>query len=112
MESAAHFRAPFRRSKPSQRTVMSIELPADTILAHVPAISYPFATDDWNALRDASVAYRNTLEQNLQQIQTGLLKIHSDSAGVQQRLAELEAEIGTERANLTSLASEFQSQFS
>src|SRR5438046_2613859 len=45
---------------------------ADTILSHLPAINYPFVKDDWNALRDAGLAYRDALKRNLQHVQTAL----------------------------------------
>ncbi len=47
-----------------------------------------------------------------QQVDAAISQIKSDAAAVQQRLSELATEIGTERTRLTSLASEFQSQFS
>ncbi len=45
-------------------------------------------------------------------VEASLAQIQSDSATVQKRLGELATEIGNERTRLTSLTSEFQSQFS
>jgi hypothetical protein len=47
-----------------------------------------------------------------EQIQTALAKIQAESASLQQRLSELGTEIGTERGRITTIAAEFQSQFS
>ena len=143
---------------------------ADTILGQLPAINYSYVADDWMALRDAGVAYRETLEKNLlqaseclaktlaafhdleqrvaglagltdsestkiaavtaefqsqfsaaqevrnqqfgQEVQSALAQTQSESSSLQQRVSELAAEISAERAKLTSVASEFQSQFS
>lgn len=96
---------------------------SDSILVHLPTINYPFIADDWNALKDASLVYRDSLKNQLEQVQTrnrevtaeiqsALSKISSDSNNLEQRLSELVAEIGMERSRLTSLASDFQSQFS
>ncbi len=92
--------------------IASANSSADAVLSYVPAINYPFVADDWNALRDAGVAYRATLEQHLHQAQAVVAQLGTGVENGQQRLAELTAEIGTERTRLTSLASEFQAQFS
>lgn len=92
--------------------VASANSHADTILGQLPAINYPFVADDWMALRDAGVSYREALEQNLLQVNESLSKIRSDSGQLEQRVAELANVTDSERTKLTSLATEFQSQFS
>ena len=92
--------------------VVSANSHADTLLAHLPAINYSFLADDWMALRDASLEYRDTLERGLQQARASLSDYRSVVTGLQQRLAELGNEAETERAKLTALMTEFQSQFS
>jgi hypothetical protein len=84
---------------------------ADKILAYLPAITYSFVADDWMALRDAGVSYRQALEQNLQHANESLSKIRSDSVQLEQRISELSAMISDERAKVTSLSTDFQSQF-
>ncbi len=85
---------------------------ADTILSYVAAINYPFVADDWNVLRDAGVAYRNTLEKQLAWVDAAVKKVGTEAGSIQQRLAELTAEITAEKTRLTSLTSDFQAQFS
>ncbi len=84
---------------------------ADNILAHLPAINYPFVADDWISLRDSGVSYRETLEQNLLRGNESLSKARADVAQLEQRILELSAVASDERAKLTALASDFQSQF-
>jgi hypothetical protein len=84
---------------------------ADAILSHLPAINYPFVADDWNALRDAGVAYRGALEGNLRQIHAALSTVRSESAALQQRIADLATESGAERAKAASLSSDFQASY-
>lgn len=103
--------------------IVSANSHSDSILVQLPTINYPFVTDDWNALKDSSIAYRDSLINQLGQVQTrnheivtetqaALSKLNSDSARQEQRLSDLAEEIGTERSRLLSLASDFQSQFS
>lgn len=84
---------------------------ADSILAYLPAINYSFVADDWIALRDAGVSYRAALEQNLLGTKESLSKISADCAQLEQRIAELSTVASDERAKLSSLSTDFQSQF-
>jgi hypothetical protein len=65
---------------------------ADTILAGLPAINYPFVADDWIALSEAGRAYRNTLEQGLQQVNAAFAQIRSNSEALQERLSQLDSD--------------------
>ena len=85
---------------------------ADTILVGLPAINYPFVTDDWTALSEAGRSYRSTLEQSLQHVHAALSSIHSDSEGLQQRLLQLGTDLEVERTKLAAVTTDFQSQFS
>jgi hypothetical protein len=85
---------------------------AETILAGLPAINYPFVADDWIALSEAGRSYRSTLEQSLHQVHAALSSIRSDSDGLQQRLLQLGTDLETERTKLATVTTEFQSQFS
>jgi hypothetical protein len=84
---------------------------ADSILAYLPAINYSFVADDWMALRDAGVSYREALEQNLLSAKESLSKIRSDFAQLEQSIAELSTVTIDERTKLTSLSTDFQSRF-
>lgn len=84
----------------------------DSILAHLPAINYPFVADDWMVLRDAGVSYREALEQNLLRANESVSKISSEFTQLEQRISELSTVTSDERAKLMSLATDFQSQFS
>jgi len=84
---------------------------ADSILAYLPAINYSFVADDWMALRDAGVSYRESLEQNLLSTKESLSKISADFAQLEQRISELSTVESDERAKISSLSTDFQSQF-
>ncbi len=84
----------------------------DAALVHLPAITYPFATDDWNALRDAGVAYRESAEKQLAAVQKAASAIRAALDGERQRLVDLAQGVAVEQAKVTNLVAEFQSQFS
>jgi hypothetical protein len=85
---------------------------ADAVLAGLPGINYPFVADDWIALSAAGRNYRNTLEQNIQYVNTALVQIRTNSEGLQQRLSELGTDVEAERTKLATVTTDFQSQFS
>lgn len=67
-------------------------------------------TTDFQSQFSAGQDTRN--KEFAEQVKAAIAQIQSDAASLQQRLTELGTEIGTERGRLTTVASEFQSQFS
>lgn len=85
---------------------------ADSVVAHLSSVHYPHVSDDLIALRDASVAYRNTLEQNTETIHTSLSAIKNEASNLEQRLTELRGAIDTENTKLTAIGTDFQTKYS
>jgi hypothetical protein len=85
---------------------------ADSILVHLATVHYPFVSDDLTALRDASVAYRGTLEQSVERVHTSFSSISSEATALNSRLSELRVAIEAESAKLTALGTDFQARYS
>lgn len=107
----------------SSNHLVSANSQADSALIALASVNFPFVSEDLEALSRAGTDYRNTLDQNLRHIHEAYRKsrteleelrrqIQSDSANLQQRVGEITNDVNNERTRLTSLTSEFQSQFS
>jgi len=84
---------------------------ADTILHFIAAVNYPFVADDWIALRDGAVAYRNTLEQSSARVHESHAAVEHSTSALQARLTELASLVETESSKLAAVATDFQAQF-
>ncbi len=81
-------------------------------LANVARLVAPVAPEDLVVLSEAAATYRSSMERALEQVQSLVAKTRIDAEGLTQRVAELAAEVQTERGRLTALTSDYQSQFS
>lgn len=84
----------------------------DSIIPHLPNLIVSYTPDETGALKDAAVAYRKTLEVNLEKASGAYLLIRGEADASKTKLNELAGEISAERQRLASMQSEFQSQFS
>jgi hypothetical protein len=91
--------------------IANANLHMDSVLNGVPTINYPFVTDDWTALSDAASAYRRTLDQNMEQVNASGAQIRANFDVSRQNLSVLDRELETERAKLSALVADFQTQF-
>ena len=96
---------------------------ADAMLGQIASINYPLGSEDLEALREAAIHYRATVEQIMERLQAGytglsneasasVAQVQNEGAAAQQKLQELAAEVSAERARLSSITADFQAQFS
>lgn len=85
---------------------------ADVGLTQLLQIHVPFTTDDFIAAKEAAETYRRGLDNILASTQTTVAQTHTDIGSLRAQLSELIKDVATERARLSALASEHQSQFS
>jgi len=85
---------------------------ADAALAYLAQLPVPGTPQELAALKDAAVAYRTTLEEQIG-IASGLSsQLRVDADALKARIAELANDVAGERQRLSQIGSEFQSQFS
>ncbi len=96
----------------NQGHVVNANTHADTALAHLAQTPVPGTPKELAALKDAAVAYRATLEEQLKQAAAVSAQLRVDTDALKAKLTELSADVMAERQRLSQLASEFQSQFS
>jgi hypothetical protein len=85
---------------------------ADAALANVAQVNVPLGPRDLQALKDAADAYRATMEGNIRQSHSTITQFRSDAEALKTKLNELTTEMAAERQRLTTVVSDFQSQFS
>lgn len=84
----------------------------DNALAYLAQLNVPVVTTDFVALRDAADSYRAAVEKNMAALDGTIAKTRKEFESLNVRLSELATEVTTEKQRLTSLASDYQLQFS
>lgn len=84
----------------------------DNALAYLAQLNVPVITTDFVALRDAADSYRGAVEKNMATLDVTIAKTRKEFDSLNARLSELATEVTNEKQRLTSLASDYQSQFS
>jgi hypothetical protein len=72
----------------------------------------PASPDDLTALSESAAGYRAAMERSLAESQRGAADIRGELAAIAEKVAGLASEVSTQRSGITTLSSEFQSQFS
>jgi hypothetical protein len=84
----------------------------DSALVQIAQLNVPLGPIDLQALSEAADKYRDSLESNAKRVSAAVVTLERDSATLKDRLTELSNEITTERQRVSSIGTEFQSQFS
>jgi len=84
----------------------------DSALGQLATINTPLGAKELHSLREAADAYRKSMEAGVRQSAASVEQFRADAALLATRLAELTTEMAAERQRLTTLTSDFQSQFS
>jgi len=84
----------------------------DTALAHLAQVPIPTTPKELAGLKDAAVAFRATLEEQLRKAGAASAAISGELDAVKTKATELGNEIASERQRLSELGSGFQAQFS
>jgi hypothetical protein len=85
---------------------------ADNLLVYLAGVMVPLTPDETGAVKDAAVAYRSTLEDQLNKAAATVAKINEQTDASKTKLSELVTETTTERQRLSAVVSDFQGQFS
>ena len=91
--------------------IVSANTHADSVVAHLAFVHYPFVSDDLTALRDANVAHRSVLEQSIAKVHSSFKAITGTASQLEKRLSELGSAIEAESAKLTALGADFQTRY-
>lgn len=92
--------------------VISANSHADNALAYLTALNVPAVTSDLVSLREAADGYRASIEQNTRSLGALFGQAKNELEGLRTRLTEFANEVALEKQRLSSLTSEYQSQFS
>lgn len=84
----------------------------DAALAHLAQVPVPTTPKELAGLKDAVVAYRSTLEEQLKKASAASIGISGELDAVKTKVAELGNDVTSERQRLSELGSGFQAQFS
>jgi hypothetical protein len=84
---------------------------ADTVLRILSTVVAPVNLDDLGAIRESATAYRNTLNEYLEETTKTNSLLKNSSAEVLSRLTELGTEIFVEKQKISNALSDLQSQF-
>jgi hypothetical protein len=84
----------------------------DELLAVMATMPSPATTTEFKGAKQAAEDYRKALDSMIRSARTASEDNKNELAGLKSRLAELATEMAAERARLTGLTSDFQSQFS
>jgi hypothetical protein len=85
---------------------------ASTALSNLAGLVAPTAPDELTGLSEAAASYRDAMQKAVDAAIRSVSQVQSESASLTQRITELSAEVNAERAKLTALATDCQSQFS
>jgi predicted nucleic acid-binding Zn-ribbon protein len=85
---------------------------ADNALANLAAIAVPVTPKELQGLRDATVSYRASLDDQLKKARSATSALVGEVEAAKVKTTDLAGEIATERQRLSDLSSGFQSQFS
>lgn len=85
---------------------------ADGVLAYIPQLNVPVALDDFTALGEAATSYRRQLGAFIDQGASQYKELEAGANTARKDLSQLSAELVAERGRVSSMTSDFQSQFS
>jgi FtsZ-binding cell division protein ZapB len=85
---------------------------ADLVLSNLAQLNSLITQDDLTVISEAAAAYRATLEKYLKDASTLRQLLQGEVDTLRTKLNELTTELSAERQRVSSLTSEFQSQFS
>jgi hypothetical protein len=85
---------------------------ADALLGHLAQLNYQTTPEDFQAAKEAADLYRQSLDTAIASARTGSVQSRAELDALRLRLGELTAQIESEKTRLTTVATEFQSQFS
>ncbi len=83
----------------------------DTALTHLAQINVQLTTEDFIAAKESAATYRTGIETALQNVTATKDELGAQLGALKDCTAAIAAEIEAERTRLTSITSEFQSQF-
>ncbi|MEX2156018.1 MAG: hypothetical protein WD773_04170 [Gemmatimonadales bacterium] len=85
---------------------------ADNALANLAGVAVPTTPKELAGLKDAAVAYRSSLDEQLRKARGATTSLAGEVEAVKEKAAELTTAITSERQRLSELSSGFQAQFS
>ncbi|RII28386.1 MAG: hypothetical protein CXR31_00370 [Geobacter sp.] len=85
---------------------------ADSALTYLSQLNVPLTTEDFLAAREAAETYRRGLDKALTEVTAGASKLSTDIVSLARRLDELSEGMTAEKSKLSTLSSDFQTQFS
>lgn len=84
----------------------------DSALAYTCQLNLPVTPPELQGLRDSAEKYRNSMERGVRGLATSISTVTQQIATVTTQASTLAADMSAERQRLTSMVSDFQSQFS
>jgi hypothetical protein len=84
----------------------------DASLTYVAQLNYPYTSEDFQAAKEAADSYRISLDTAIASTQSGATQNRAELDALRARLGEMVAQVESEKTRLTSVGTEFQSQFS
>lgn len=85
---------------------------ADSVLAYLVQLNVPLTTEDFMAAKEAAESYRRGLERSLSEVTNSASQVKGELDSLQTRIGELSAEATAERTRLSTITTDFQTQFS
>jgi hypothetical protein len=84
----------------------------DASLNQLAQLNQPYTSEEFQGAKEAAESYRQSLDAAITSTQLGITQSRADVEALRVRLGELTAQVEAEKTRLTSVATEFQSQFS
>jgi hypothetical protein len=92
--------------------VVAANAQGDEVLAALPAILAPAVPDDLTAISEAAASYRTALERYLREAAAIQVETSTAAEANKAKLTELAAGLAAEKQRLSTLVTDYQSQFS
>ena len=96
----------------NRANVASATAEMETILPELGRLLGPVSPAELAGLREAAESYRLALRDGLQEVRSNSSQVSSDLDALRLKAGELSASIDSEKTRLSSMSTEFQSQFS